>query len=50
MEALHILPERGHSIALRNNPKTTNKWVLPAEEWLSDIATLSAKQFKTAYY
>lgn len=43
MTTLHIFPEGGHNIALRNNPGTTNKWSLLAEEWLGDIGMLSAK-------
>ena len=31
---LHIFPEGGHSIALRNNPGTTNQWTTLVEEWL----------------
>lgn len=34
---LHIFPEGGHSIALRNNPGTTNQWTVLAEEWLREI-------------
>ena len=43
MSTLHIFPEGGHNIALRNNPGTTNKWTILAEEWLGDIGMLSAK-------
>lgn len=38
---LHIYPEGGHSIALRNNPGTTNSWTLLCEEWLSEIGIIS---------
>lgn len=34
---LHIFPEGGHSIALRNNPGTTNQWPALAEAWLQEI-------------
>ncbi len=34
---LHIFPEGGHSIALRNNPGTTNHWTELAEEWLGEV-------------
>lgn len=35
--ALHIFPEGGHSIALRNNPGTTNEWTTLAEGWLQSF-------------
>jgi Esterase/lipase len=44
MSTLHIFPEGGHNIALRNNPGTTNKWTLLAEEWLNDIGMISEKK------
>ncbi len=34
---LHIFPEGGHSIALRNNPGTANQWTTLAEAWLNEI-------------
>ena len=34
---LHVFPEGGHSIALRNNPGTTNQWPILAEEWLGGV-------------
>lgn len=34
MSTLHIFPEGGHSIALRNNPGTTNTWTYLVEKWL----------------
>lgn len=37
---LHIYPEGGHSIALRNNPGTTNSWTTLVEEWLSEIGMI----------
>ncbi len=37
---LHIFPEGGHSIALRNNPGTTNCWTELAEEWLGEIGVV----------
>lgn len=37
---LHIFPEGGHSIALRNNPGTANSWTLLAEKWLLEIGIL----------
>ena len=38
--SLHIFPEGGHSIALRNNPGTTNDWTSLAEKWLIEIGIL----------
>lgn len=37
---LHIFPEGGHNIALRNNPGTTEEWTQLAESWLKEIAML----------
>ncbi len=37
---LHIFPEGGHSIALRNNPGTTNQWTLLAEQWMGEIGII----------
>lgn len=37
---LHIFPEGGHSIALRNNPGTTNSWTMLAEKWLLEIGMI----------
>ena len=37
---LHIFPEGGHNIALRNNPGTTQSWPQLAEAWLSEIGIL----------
>lgn len=37
---LHIFPEGGHSIALRNNPGTTNYWPMLAEKWLEEIGII----------
>lgn len=34
---LHVFPEGGHSIALRNNPGTTNQWPALVEEWLEGV-------------
>lgn len=34
--SLHIFPEGGHSIALRNNPGSTNLWTSLCEEWLRE--------------
>ena len=37
---LHIYPEGGHSISLRDNPGTTSSWPVLAEEWLKEIDIL----------
>ena len=34
---LHIFPHGGHSIALRNNPGSTNLWTNLCEEWLDEM-------------
>ncbi len=38
--SLHIFPEGGHSIALKNNPKSINLWANLCEEWLNDLSIL----------
>lgn len=38
--ALHIFPEGGHGINLRNNPGTTNLWTTLAEEWLKETGII----------
>lgn len=38
--SIHIFPEGGHSIALRNNPGSTNSWTQLAEEWLIEMGFL----------
>lgn len=43
MSTLHIYPEGGHSIALRNNPGTTDGWTRLCEEWLSEVGILPEK-------
>lgn len=37
---LHIFPEGGHSISLRDNPGTTNSWPALAEAWMKEIGIL----------
>lgn len=39
--SLHIFPEGGHSIALRNNPGSTATWTQTAEIWLQEIGILN---------
>lgn len=36
----HVFPFGGHSIALRNNPGSTNLWTLIAEQWLEEMGFL----------
>ena len=38
--SLHIFPNGGHSIALRNNPGSTDDWTRLAEEWLYETDLL----------
>lgn len=38
--SLHVFPEGGHSIALKNNPKSINLWTNLCEEWLNDLSVL----------
>ncbi|MCF7803305.1 MAG: alpha/beta hydrolase [Candidatus Marinimicrobia bacterium] len=38
--ALHIFPQGGHSIALRNNPGSTNLWTDLCEAWLREIGVI----------
>jgi acetyl esterase/lipase len=40
--SLHIFPEGGHSIALRNNPGSTAFWTTLCEEWLREMAFIAA--------
>ncbi len=41
--SLHIFPEGGHSISLRDNPGSTRQWPVLAEEWLQENGFLSRK-------
>ena len=41
---LHIFPEGGHSIALRNNPGSTNLWTQLCEAWLKEMGFLQEKK------
>lgn len=38
--SLHVFPEGGHSIALKNKPKSINLWTNLCEEWLGDLSVL----------
>lgn len=35
--SLHVFPQGDHSIALRNNPGSTNQWTALCEAWLREI-------------
>lgn len=37
---LHIFPEGAHSIALRNNPGSTNQWTVLCEAWMLNLQIL----------
>lgn len=38
--ALHVFPQGGHSIALRNNPGSTELWTRLCETWMKEIGVL----------
>lgn len=38
--SLHIFPQGGHSIALRNNPGSTNLWTALCEQWLIEMGII----------
>ncbi|HKJ43750.1 MAG TPA: alpha/beta hydrolase [Sunxiuqinia sp.] len=40
LSTLHIFPRGGHSIALRNNPGSTNLWTDLCEAWLKEMGFL----------
>jgi dipeptidyl aminopeptidase/acylaminoacyl peptidase len=35
--SLHVFPQGGHAIALRNNPGSTEEWTNLCELWLSEM-------------
>ncbi|PZX15915.1 acetyl esterase/lipase [Breznakibacter xylanolyticus] len=39
--SLHLFPAGGHSIALRNNPPTTNLWPQLCEAWMREMGWLT---------
>jgi len=39
--SFHAFPQGGHSIALRNNPGSTNLWTVLCEAWLREMGLLS---------
>ena len=38
--SLHIFPQGHHSIALRNNPGSTNQWTTLCEAWFKEIGVI----------
>ena len=40
--SLHIFPQGGHAIAVRNNPGSTQEWVSLCENWLLEMNFISA--------
>lgn len=41
--SLHVFPQGGHSIALRNNPGSANTWTQLCEKWLEEMKFIVAK-------
>lgn len=41
--SLHIFPEGGHAIALRNNPGSTEYWTVLCENWLIEMGFIPQK-------
>jgi acetyl esterase/lipase len=39
--SLHVFPQGGHAIALRNNPGSANLWTTLAEQWMIEMAIIS---------
>ncbi|MGI4869568.1 MAG: alpha/beta hydrolase [Janthinobacterium lividum] len=42
--SLHIFPQGGHAIALRNNPGSTSQWPTLCEAWLLEMGFLTEKK------
>ncbi|MDB5270720.1 MAG: alpha/beta hydrolase [Hymenobacter sp.] len=42
--SLHIFPQGGHAIALRNNPGSTGQWTTLCEAWLLEMGFLTGKK------
>jgi len=42
--SLHIFPQGGHAIALRNNPGSTNSWTDLCEKWLIEMNFIPEKK------
>lgn len=42
--SLHIFPQGGHAIALRNNPGSTNSWTALCEKWLIEMDFIPEKK------
>jgi acetyl esterase/lipase len=41
--SLHIFPQGGHAIALRNNPGSTQQWPVLCEMWLQEMGFISER-------
>jgi len=44
--SLHIFPQGGHSIALRNNPGSANSWTTLLEKWLLEMDFINSENEK----
>ncbi|MBA3766236.1 MAG: prolyl oligopeptidase family serine peptidase, partial [Acidobacteria bacterium] len=44
LSSLHLFPQGGHSIALRNNPGSTELWISLCEAWLKEMGFVAAIQ------
>ena len=42
--SLHVFPQGGHAIALRNNPGSTGQWTTLCEAWLLEMGFLAEKK------
>jgi acetyl esterase/lipase len=40
--SLHVFPQGGHAIALRNNPGSTESWTVLCEQWMIEMGFLAA--------
>ena len=40
--SLHVFPQGGHAIALRNNPGTAETWTMLCEMWLNEMKLIGA--------
>lgn len=43
---LHIFPQGGHAIALRNNPGSTEQWTVLCESWMKEMGFIPEKAGK----
>lgn len=40
VSSLHVFPQGGHAIALRNNPGSANLWTALAEKWMIEMSVI----------